>query len=302
VTRGRRSQLTPSGVTWVGIAVNITLTLVKVIVGITFRSQTLVADGLHSVSDLITDSAVLIGLRVSAKPADSDHHYGHRRVTTLVTMLVGGALLVTAVWIVYKAIATYRAPHAAISAVVPFWVALCSIAPKEILYRLTRAVGIEVGNASLIANAWHHRTDAFTSAAAAVGLAGVAFGGPSWAFLDHLTAVVLSSFLVVAAIRFIHGSLSELIDAAPEVSITRCIEDAISETHGVLGFHALRVRKVGGFLALDVHVQVDPQSTVVAGHDVATNVKRRVLACGCDVVEAVVHVEPAENPPEKTPE
>ena len=287
--------MTPSRITWIGIAINVGLAAGKGAVGIVFRSQTLVADGLHSVSDLVTDSAVLVGLRVSAKPADSDHHYGHRRVTTLVTMFVGVALLVTASWIVYRAIATYRAPHVPVSAIVPFWVALCSIAPKELLYRFTRAVGVEVGNASLVANAWHHRTDAFTSMAAAVGLAGVAFGGPTWAFLDHLTAVVLSSFLVVAAVRFIHGSLSELIDAAPEASITRCIEDAISETRGVLGFHALRVRKVGGSLALDVHVQVDPQSTVVAGHDVASDVKKRVLACGCDVVEAVIHVEPAES-------
>lgn len=276
---------------------NIALSIAKVAVGLAFRSQTLVADGLHSISDLVTDSAVLVGLRVSAKPADSDHHYGHGRVTTLVAMFVGAALLLTAVWIAYRAIVTFGDTQAMPSAFVPFWVATCSVAPKEWLYRLTRAVGIKVGNASLVANAWHHRTDAFTSMAAAVGLAGVAFGGPDWAFLDNLTAVVLSSFLAVAAIRFIHGSLAELIDSAPDQSVTGCIEDAVTGTPGVLGFHALRIRKVGGSLTLDVHVQVDPQSTVVAGHDVASDVKRRVIACGCSVVEAVVHVEPAEGRP-----
>lgn len=271
------------------------LSIAKVAVGLAFRSQTLVADGLHSLSDLATDSAVLVGLRVSAKPADSDHHYGHRRVTTLVAMFVGAALLVTAAWIAFRAIVTFGDTHAPVSAVIPFWVAALSVAPKEWLYRITRSVGVEVGNVSLVANAWHHRTDAFTSIAAAIGLAGVAFGGPDWAFLDNLTAVVLSSFLAVAAVRFIQGSLAELIDAAPEESVTRCIEEAITETRGVMGFHALRIRKVGGSLTLDVHVQVDPRSTVVAGHDVASDVKRRVIACGCSVVEAVVHIEPAES-------
>ena len=291
--------MTPWRITWAGIAVNVVLAATKVAVGVVFHSQTLIADGLHSISDLVTDSAVLVGLRVSSRPADSDHHYGHRRVTTLVTMFVGGALLVTAAWIIYAAVTSYRAPGTRVSGVVPFWIALISIAPKETLFRVTRSVGIEAGDASLVANAWHHRTDAFTSIAAAVGLAGVAFGGPNWAFLDQLTAVVLSAFLLVAAIRFIHGSVSELIDAAPDESITACIEESITGTPGVLGFHALRVRKVGGQLALDVHIQVDPDSTVVEGHDVATDVKGRVLACGCDVIEAIVHVEPADTVPER---
>ena len=103
---------------------------------------------------------------------------------------------------------------------------------------------------------------------------------------------------LVAAVRFIQGSVSELIDSAPDESITACIEESITGTPGVLGFHALRVRRVGGPLALDVHIQVDPESTVVEGHDVATDVKRRVLACGCDVIEAIVHVEPADIAPE----
>jgi cation diffusion facilitator family transporter len=147
----------------------------------------------------------------------------------------------------------------------------------------------------VIANAWHHRTDALTSVAAAAGLAGVALGGPDWVFLDHITAVVLAAFLGVAALRFIGESVAELTDRAPEASVVRCIEEAISETSGVLGFHALRIRKLGGVLTLDVHVLVDPSLNVVQGHDLATAVRERVLACGCDVAEAVVHVEPREG-------
>ncbi|MBN2564764.1 MAG: cation transporter [Candidatus Eisenbacteria bacterium] len=284
--------MTTRGVTWAGVAVNVTLSVLKVGVGLLARSQTLLADGLHSISDLVTDVAVLAGLRISSRPADEDHHYGHARVTTLVTMFVGSALLVTAVWIVYSAIATFQEPHSYPSGALPFWVAVASILPKELLYRVTRRVGMAAHDASVVANAWHHRTDAFTSVAAAAGLAGVAFGGPRWGFLDHLTAVVLSAFLAMAAFRFIRESVSELIDGAPGGKVVGCLEEAISGTPGVHEFHNLRVRKVAGSLMLDVQIHVAPDLSVVDGHDIATEVRRRLIGCGCDVVEAMVHVEP----------
>lgn len=290
---GTEAGMTPRTVTWAGVAVNIGLALAKVGVGLGVRSQTLLADGLHSVSDLVTDAAVLAGLRISSRPADEDHHYGHGRVTTLVTMLVGVGLLATAGWIVYNAIVTYGEPHARSIGALPFWVALLSIAPKELLYRVTLRVGKEAGDASVMANAWHHRTDAFTSLAAAAGLAGVAFGGPRLAFLDHLTAVVLSAFLAVVAFRFISESVSELIDAAPDAAVMERIDRVVAETPGVREHHALRLRKMAGSVVLDVHIHVDPRLSVVEGHDIATSVRERILACGCDVLEAVVHVEPA---------
>jgi cation diffusion facilitator family transporter len=279
-------------VTWVGIAVNIALGLIKVSVGLALNAETLIADGLHSFSDLLTDAAVLGGLRVSSKPADAGHPFGHRRVTTLVTMGIGTVLVATAAWIVFRAISTYGEPHPVGHAAVAFWVAAASVAPKELMYRMTRAVGIRVGDSSVIANAWHHRTDAFTSVAAAAGLAGVAIGGPNWGFLDHITAIVLAAFLTVAAVRFIGESVAELADAAPSRRVVECIEDTISKTPGVLSFHALRARKLGGALELDVHILVAPDLTVVEGHNLASAVHDRVLACGCNVIEAIVHVEP----------
>jgi cation diffusion facilitator family transporter len=285
--------LTPRRVTWTGIVVNILLAAIKLMIGAVTRSQTLLADGLHSISDLATDVAVLAGLRISSIPADEDHHYGHARATTLATLFVGSALLLTAAWIIYNAVVTYRLPHPHPIGALPFWVAAISVAPKELLYRVTRKVGIEARDASVVANAWHHRTDAFSSIAAAAGLAGVAFGGPRWAFLDHLTAVVLSAFIAIAAVRFIHESASELMDVAPGSRIMRALEKTITETAGVRAFHNLRVRKVSGSLMLDVQIHVDPDLSVVQGHDIATEVRNRLVSCGCDVVEAVVHVEPA---------
>jgi cation diffusion facilitator family transporter len=285
--------VTTREITWTSIGVNTGLAGVKIGFGLLARSQTLLADGLHSVSDLVTDGAVLAGLHISSRPADDSHHYGHGRVTTLVTMFVGAALLATAIWIVYNAVATYGQPDLRPPGAGPFWIALLSIVPKELLYRVTRTIGIRAGDASVVANAWHHRTDAFTSVAAAAGLAGVAFGGSEFAFLDHLTAVVLSAFLAIAALRFIGESVSEMIDAAPGGTTVRDIEKAISATPGVRRFHDLRVRKVAGSLMLDVHIHVDPDLSVVEGHDIATEVRNRLLDCGCSVLEAMVHVEPA---------
>lgn len=287
--------MTPRRVTWLGISVNLVLCIVKISVGLLVRAQALVADGLHSLSDLVTDAAVLAGLRISSRPADEDHPYGHRRVTTLVTMFIGVVLLFSATWIVYQAIATHAEPHEVTQAGVAFWVAAGSILPKELLYRVTRKVGIRVHDASLVANAWHHRTDAFTSVAAAAGLAGVVIGGPDWGFLDHITAVVLAAFLAVAAVRLMWDSVAELADKAPEAPVVGHIASTIRDTPGVLGFHALRVRKLGGALGLDVHVLVNPGLSVVEGHDLATEVRERVLNCGCDVVEAIVHIEPLED-------
>lgn len=295
---GTVGRLSPRRVTWLGLVVNALLAAVKVTVGLAARSQTILADGLHSASDLVTDVAVLAGLRVSERPADEDHHYGHHRVTTLVTMFVGAALLAAAVWIVVGAVASFMRPGPGMTSSLPLWVALGSIPFKEWLFRITRRVGLRASNDSLIANAWHHRSDAFSSIAAAAGLAGVVIGGPRWAFLDHLTAVVLAAFLAVMSLRIMYESASELIDRAPDRDTLDAIAGAVRGTEGVRSYHALRARKLGGRLELDVHIQVDPKLTVREGHDIASKVRSRIRNCCRDVLEAVVHIEPAEDGPE----
>ncbi len=237
---------------------------------------------------------VLAGLRVSDRPADDDHQYGHLRITTLVTAFIGLSLLAAAVWIAWTAIATHREPHGQIRAAVPLIVALVSIPAKEMLYRLTRRVGERERDSSLLANAWHHRTDAFTSIAAAAGLAGILIGGPDWAFLDHIVAVVLATFLVIVAVRIIRESLDELVDSAPPNDVLDQIGACIEATPGVNSHHALRARRLGGRVAVDTHVLVDSGISVHDGHEIAERVTVRVLACGCDVLEVVVHIEPDE--------
>jgi len=287
--------LTPAGVTWLGLVCNAVLATAKVAAGLVFASQTILADGMHSASDLITDAAVLAGLRASSRPADGCHPYGHRRVETLVAMFVGAGLLAAAGIIAFNAVRSLHGPGGSVRSALPFYLALATIPVKEFLFQLTRHVGRARGNLALAANAWHHRSDAISSVAAAVGLAGVTFAGPRWAFLDPLTAIVLAAFLVVAAVRIVHKSAAELTDRAPGEATLDGIRDVLGRTDGVRDFHALRARQVGGKVAMDVHIQVDGGLTVAQGHQIASNLRRHIMARDHRVIEVVVHVEPAEQ-------
>jgi len=286
--------LTGEGVTVLSLAVNGALTAVKVAAGLIFSSQTIIADGLHSGSDLITDVAVLAGLRVSNRPPDQCHRYGHYRISTLVAMLLGAVLMGAAALIAYKALMRLHGPDGQLRAAFPFWVAIASVPIKEGLFRLTRLVGKRTRNLSLLANAWHHRTDALSSLAAAVGLAGVLIGGQDWHFLDAVTALLLSAFLLLVAVRIMGSSASELIDRAPDSKTLSVIEAAVARTPGVRGYHAFRARHVGGKVETDIHIQVDPDLTIRSGHEIAGAVKRKVMQADPNVVEVIVHIEPAE--------
>lgn len=284
--------MSPIGITALGMFVNFLLSLLKVLAGIFCNSHTILVDGLHSVSDMVTDAIVIAGLRISGKPADTTHHYGHLRITTLVAMIVGVILLSMAGWIIYRAIITINESHNNIWVLPPLLAAITSIAAKELLYRITHKVAGRTSNISLEANAWHHRTDAFTSIAAAAGLAGVALGGPSWAFLDNLTAVVLSVFLLAAGGKIFYESVAELIDRAPRKKVLSDIGQIVSETEGVQSYHAFRARKIGGKIAMDIHIQVDPELTVLDAHTIASLVRDRILESNFNAVDVVVHIEP----------
>jgi len=285
--------LTAGGVTWVGLACNAVLAAGKVIAGLAFASQTILADGLHGASDLITDVAVLAGLGAAERPADGCHPYGHRRVGTLVAMFVGASLLAAALTIAFTALNSLHQPVESVGSLIPLGLAVVTIPVKEFLFRITRRVAVRDDNMALRANAWHHRSDAATSAAAAVGLAGVAAGGPQWAFLDPLMAIVLSAFLAVVSVRIVYQSASELVDRAPGQATLDGIREVLHRTDGVHDFHALRARQIGGKVAMDVHIQVDPDLTVAQGHEIARNLKRHIIEHDKRVVEVVVHVEPA---------
>ena len=291
------AALTTVGVTVLGLAANVLLAITKLAAGVTCGSQTIFADGLHSLSDLATDFAVLAGIRISGRPADKSHPYGHRRVMTLVTALLGAALMAAGAFVVWRAVGAVRDSglRPEVRAAVPLALACGSIAIKELLYRLTVRVGRRTGDTSVLANAWHHRSDAMSSVAAAAGLSAVLFGGAKWQFLDQVTAMVLACFLAVVAWRIIRDAVEELMDRAPSAQVLEQIEQAVEQTGGVRSFHAFRARKLGGMVEMDIHVQVDPGLTVARGHDIATEVRQRVEDSCPNVVSVIVHVEPIEQ-------
>ncbi len=293
---GRR--LSPRSVTWLGLILNAILAVSKVAIGVVFASKTLLADGLHSGADLVTDVAVLTGLRYSSRPADLSHPYGHRRVSTLVAMGVGVALAVAAIFIAIDALRSLRAyldNHLAgqLRPAVPFLAAMISVAVKEGMFRLTHRVALAEGDMSLEANAWHHRSDAFSSVAAAIGMGGALIGGEGWLFLDPAFAVMMSALLLLVAMRIMRRSAGELVDQAPSTATMESITRATALTAGVVSFHAIRARQIGGMVAVDVHVQVDPALTVSRGHEIAGAVKRSVIAADSHVVEVIVHIVPS---------
>jgi cation diffusion facilitator family transporter len=279
-------------VTWLGLGINLALAGAKILAGLLFASQAILADGLHSLTDLATDLAMLIALPLGDQPADPKHPYGHRRIFTLVSLFIGLMLLAAAAVIGYQAIRSFQNPSEHIRGPLPLILAAMTIPLKELLFRLTRRVGRAENNPALLANAWHHRSDAFTSLAAGLGIAGAMFLGPGWAILDGLTAMVLVAFLFVAAGRMILAAGGELIDSAPAPDHIAWLEGIVHGTAEVHGYHALRARNIGGRVEMDLHILVDPEISVRQGHDIARQVRQRICQADASVAEVIVHVEP----------
>ena len=281
-----------SRITVIGMVTNIVLTITKIAFGLLFNSTAIIADGFHSGSDLASDIAVLWGIPAARRPADADHQYGHSRYETIVTMVVGFLLIGAALWVAIESIATMSVRHSGPTSWLPFWAAVATIVLKEPLYWLTRRVGMRHHNASVVANAWHHRADSLAALAAGIGIAVATAGGPRWAFVDHLTAVVLAAFLIIMGLNIVRGAMQELSDRAPDPAVEDRIHSAITAINGVVGFHACRARRSAGVIDMDVHVQVAPDITVRAGHDIATAVEEAVQKAVPEVSDVVVHVEP----------
>jgi len=277
------------------MAVNVVLTSGKILVGIVARSSAIIADGLHSGSDLASDCAVLWGIYAAKRPADEDHHYGHYRYEAIITLFVGLLLIAAALFVGIESVLTISRQHGGIRNWWPLGMAVVSIVLKEALYWWTRAVGRRYANPSVIANAWHHRSDALSSVAAAAGIAGTLIGGPAWAFLDHLTAVVLSAFLVFIGGNICRQALHKLSDRAPRAATLEKLRQAVSEIPGVKSFHAFRARHAGSGnqIEMDIHVQVDPVLSVREGHNIATRVEQAVRRANPDITTVIVHIEPS---------
>lgn len=292
-TRRAREVRDVSRVTYGGMAVNALVALVKGGIGVWSHSQALVADAVHSVSDLATDFAVVFGVRFWTAPADEDHPYGHGKVQSLVTLFIGAALLVVAFGLVMDAAAALRSPLRETPGAAALAAALVSVVAKEVLYRWTRCVADRVGSPALAANAWHHRSDALSSVPVAVAVA-VAWLWPSLWWVDSAGAIVVSGCIVRVAWQIARPALSELMDAGvrEKAELVTAIANAVP---GVCAVHKVRVRRSGGTFQADLHVKVRPTLTVAEGHALGHQVKRAVLEAGIGVTDALIHLEPSSE-------
>ena len=281
-------------ITVAGMGVNLLLSGVKFTLGILGHSQAVVADAVHSLSDMLTDVLVLFGIKIWSAPADEQHPYGHQRIETIVTLLISFLLVLVAFEIGWGAIQRLGSgpsshPPLLFAVLGP----LVSIIAKEILFRKTRAVGKRIHSSALIANAWHHRSDALSSIPAllAVGMAALF---PEWAFLDAVGAVIVALLILKVVWEIAAPALSELSERGATDEDVRAISRLVLSVPGVCSVHRLRSRRLGAGWFIDLHALVDGELSVREGHDIATQIQHLLLEEGPAVVDVTVHIEPDE--------
>jgi cation diffusion facilitator family transporter len=282
-----------------GLAVNIVLTSGKYAAGILGNSGAMIADATHSLSDLLTDCAVLLGLRYTDKPADEDHAYGHGRIETLVAAFCGLVLLTVGLGIFFEGSAgilrAVRGKPADPPGMIAFWMALVSILSKEGLFRYTFARGRRLESASLQASAWHHRSDAMSSVGALLGIGGSLAGGGKWTILDPVAAVVVSVFILHAAVSIFWNSIREVLDTSLAPSQVEAIRETALEFPEIFGIHKIRTRRIGFYAALEAHILMDGELSLRRSHDIATSLEERLKSLLGKSALITLHTEPFEE-------
>ena len=283
-------------VTRVGFFTNLLLSTAKIIAGVVGRSSAMIADGIHSLSDFITDFIVIIFIKISAKHEDNDHPYGHGKFETFATMLISFALFIVAIGIFYSgSVKIYEVLNGRVierPTYLALIMAAVSIVVKEILYWYTIIVGRKIESPAVIANGWHHRSDAFSSIGTLIGISGAMFLGERWRILDPITSVIVGIFIIGVAYKLARPSIQELLEMSLPEEIEHSIEQKIQATPGVITFHHLRTRKNGNTFIIDMHIKVDPASSIVEAHDIATHVENRIKATFGRRTRVNIHIEP----------
>lgn len=282
--------------TLLGGVANLLLVGVKFAAGIAGRSAAMVADAVHSLSDFITDIVVLVFVGISARPQDSSHDFGHGKFETLATLFIGLALAAAAVGIVVngatKLAAWLQGEELPVPGKLALWAALISIVIKEIMFRYTIARGRKLESPALVANAWHHRSDALSSIGAAIGIGGAILLGNRWTVLDPLASIVVGAMLVKVAWDLLGPSLGELTEQSLPESTEKEIIDLITAVPGVSDPHNLRTRRIGKRIAAEVHVRMDGNSTLNEAHTKASQIEAAYRARFGPDSHIIVHMEP----------
>ncbi|MCK9448152.1 MAG: cation diffusion facilitator family transporter [Bacteroidales bacterium] len=289
-------------ITFIGLLINILLTVVKLLAGSLGKSAAMLADGIHSLSDIITDVVVVAFVSVGGKESDQNHHYGHGKFETFAVMLISFTLLIVGIGISWEAL-KHIISHLQGSILdkprhIALYAALASIIVKELLFWWTIHIGKNINNEAVIANAWHHRSDAFSSIGTAVGISGAIFLGPSWRLLDPLAGMIVSVFIIRMAWNLGIPSINELLETALPEHIRKEMATIISSQDGVKGFHRLRTRKIGSKYAIELHVKVEKTLSVEESHQIATNIENALRKQYGQQTHIGVHIEPFYAPDE----
>ena len=279
--------------TWVSVGVNTVLTTTQIVVGVLAKSQGLVADGIHSLSDLVADFVVLFASRHSGKDADLDHPYGHQRFETAASLVLGVLLLVVGVGMLWAAARKLESPETLQAVhIAALWVAGGALVAKELLFRYLLAAAKRVKSSLLVANAWHARSDAASSLVVGIGIVGNLAGYP---ILDPIAALIVGFMVTRMGWGFGWDALHDLMDRAVDEQEVEAIRLTLVETPGVSGVHDVRTRKMGDLIVVDAHLEVDARISVEAGHDIAVAARQRVLQRH-RVLNLMTHVDPWRRP------
>ena len=287
-----------SKVTIVGGVVNAVLLLFKFLAGVIGHSSAMIADAVHSLSDFATDIVVLVFVRISGKPQDESHDYGHGKYETLATTCIGLALLAVAVGIIAggagKIAAWLRGEELVPPGMLALWAALVSIVLKEWTYRYTVAKAKKLNSQAMEANAWHHRSDAFSSMGTAVGIGGAILLGKRWAVLDPLASIVVGAFIVKVAVDLLKEGLGELLEKSLPAEDEDEILTIIASFPDVVDPHHLRTRRIGNRVAVEVHVRMDGNISLNESHARATDIERAIKDKFGEQTHVAIHVEPVK--------
>jgi len=278
-------------VTVVGGVVNILLAIIKMVVGIMGNSRALVADAVHSVSDLVTDIVVILGIHYGDQPPDKNHHYGHKKIETMAEMILGMLLIIVAVKLAYDAVTAIWLKEFRQPAAITIIAALISILSKEWLYRWTKAVAKKEGNSVILANAWHHRSDAYSSVAVLMGLVFTQIS-PRLIVMDTIAGLLVSILILKVGVGITVKGYNKIIDTAPPPSYVNKILDLIRQTEGAKNPHGLKMRYIGDAIHMEVHIEVKPDISVKRGHEIAASIKYMIKNHDNRVIDVIIHVEP----------
>ncbi len=286
-------------VTLVGSVVNIILTVFKIFAGVLGRSTAMIADGIHSLSDLLSDIVVIVFVKISAKGRDKDHDYGHGKFETFATLIISLMLIVVAANLMSGGINKIRmildGGEVSSPGMIALWAAVASIVLKEILYRYTIIQGKALNSPMMIANAWHHRSDAFSSVGSLLGIAGAIFLGDKFVILDPITGCVISIFILVMAVKMSVPAIKELLDVSLPDDVEEKIEATAKSVKGVVDLHELKTRREGPGIIMEGHLVLDSEISLKEAHDISKKVEESLRKEFGPETQISLHLEPEDD-------